>query len=87
MNIDIINIDGENIFTATMSGLKQKITDNPECKLLISHKYQEIYEYLKSIYRLGKPKLTDEQKDFLMKDKMKGWLLEWWREEGIMKRR
>lgn len=47
----------------------------------------EIYEYLKSIYRLGKPKLTDEQKDILMKDKMKEWLLEWWREEGIMKRR
>jgi hypothetical protein len=47
----------------------------------------EIYEYLKSIYRLGKPKLTDEQKDIIMKDKMKGWLLEWWREEGIMKRR
>ena len=47
----------------------------------------EIYEYLKSIYRLGKQKFTDEQKDILMKDKMKEWLLEWWREEGIMKRR
>jgi hypothetical protein len=47
----------------------------------------EINEYLKSIYKLGKPKLTDQHKNTLTKDKMKVWLLEWWREEGIMKRR
>ena len=46
-----------------------------------------VNDYLKSIYKLGKPKLSDEEIIKLKKDKMKEWILEWWREEGIMKRR
>lgn len=47
----------------------------------------EITNYLKSIYKLGKPKISDEEKEILKKDKMKKWVLDWWRDEGIMKRR
>ena len=47
----------------------------------------EIKEFLKSIYKIGKPKLSEEETVKLKKEKMKEWLLNWWREEGIMKRR
>ena len=48
---------------------------------------EQILVHLKSIYKLGKPLVSEEEKINMMKEKMKEWVLEWWREEGIMKRR
>jgi len=45
-DIKIINIENEDIFSATKVGLVEKIKAKPHLKLLITNKYKEIYEYL-----------------------------------------